>query len=101
MRTDVCRVDKSLPGLNCAIFRNLPEVNGRFSKINTSFCQLYTHSRHIYRHLLTTAHVAEISFIVIKHIFYGDLSMVFYNICKIFISEITEDQWQSTRVERH
>ena len=25
MRTDVCRVDKSSPGFNCAIFGNLPE----------------------------------------------------------------------------
>ena len=32
-RTDVCRVDKSSPGFNCASFRNLPAAHGRCSKI--------------------------------------------------------------------
>ena len=32
-RTNVCRVDKSSPGFNCTIFRNLPAAHGRCSKI--------------------------------------------------------------------
>ena len=32
-RTDVCRVNRSSPGFNCSIFRNLPAAHGRCNKI--------------------------------------------------------------------